>query len=119
MIFVFAKTPDDNLARLVKKLDEVVAANQQKKLAAVVNFTADTGEEFAKKVRAFGEENHIQNVALTVTADAKRFHVSDEVAVTVMHYRGKKVKFNFSADPGGLDDQAIESILHGVETILD
>ena len=35
MIFVFAKTPGDALASLVKELENVVAANAEKKLAAV------------------------------------------------------------------------------------
>jgi hypothetical protein len=116
VIFVFAKTPGDLTASLAKKLDEVVAANTDKKLAAVINFTGEQTEEFQKQVGEFAEKNKLENVALTVTSDAKNFNISDDASVTVMHYVGKEVKFVCSTKK--VDDQAVTAIVEGVETIL-
>jgi hypothetical protein len=117
VIFVFAKTPGDITASLAKNLDEAVAANTDKKLAAVINFTGEQTDEFQKKVGKFAEKNDLQNVLLTVTADAEKFNISDEVNVTVMHYRGKKVKFRFATST--VDDQAIDAIVKGIDSILE
>lgn len=119
VIFVFAKTPDDATASLVKKLDEVVAANTDKKLTAVVNFTGEVTPEFQEQIAQFADKNEIENVHLAATADAKRYKISDEAKVTVMHYKGKEVKFNCAVDESGLDKQAIEAIVEGVSKILE
>jgi len=119
VVFAFAKTPDDNLASLAKELDKVVAANADKKLAAVINFTGELTDEYQEKVAEFAEKNGIKNIALTVTADGKKFAVSDDAEVTVMHYKGKEVKYNFSADKSGLDEKAVKAIVEGVQKVLD
>lgn len=119
VIFVFAKTLDDATASLVKKLDEVVAANTDKKLAAVINFTGEATAEFQEEIAQFAEKNEIENVHLAATADAKKYKISDDAKVTVMHYKGKEVKFNCTVDEDGLDKQAIEGIVEGVSTILE
>jgi hypothetical protein len=119
VVFAFAKSPSDELASLAKKLDKVVADNADKKLAAVINFTGEMTDEYQEKVAEFAEKNDIENLALTITADAKKFKVSDEAEVTVMHYKGKEVKFNFSAKSGGLNEQAVASIVDGLKTVLE
>ena len=116
MIFVFAKTPDDITASLAKKIDEAVAANTDKKLAAVINFTGGQTDEFQQEVGKFAEKNDLKHISLAVSADGEKFKVSDEVNVTVMHYLGKKVKFRFATNT--VDDQAIETIVKGIDTVL-
>ncbi|MCH5374061.1 MAG: hypothetical protein JJ992_08795 [Planctomycetes bacterium] len=115
---MFAKAPGDDLASLAKQIDKVVAANADKKLAAVINFTGESTDEYQEKIAKFAEDNAIKNIALTVTADAKRFKVSDDAEVTVMHYKGKQVKFNYSSDKSGLDEKAVKAIVDGVQKIL-
>ena len=111
VIFVFAKTPDDAMASLVKKLDEVVAANTEKKLAAVVNFMGEVTDEFQEQIAQFAEKNKIKNVTLAATAEAKKLKISDEATVTVMHYKGKEVKFNCAVGENGLNKKAINTIV--------
>jgi hypothetical protein len=45
-----AKTPDRVLAMLVKKLDKMVAAHQDQKLAAVVNILGEPTDRAKKKI---------------------------------------------------------------------
>ncbi len=61
----------------------------------------------------------MKNVALTVTADADRFKINDQAEVTVMHYKGKTVKSNHAVVAGGLNAEAVKSIIEGAKAILD
>jgi hypothetical protein len=119
VVFVFAKTADDALAGLAKEIDTLVAANQEKKLAAVINFTGEANDDTKAKIKEFGEKHELKNVALTLTADAKRFQINDDAEVTVMHYKGKKVLFNAAVAKGGLGKEAVAAIVEGTKKILD
>jgi hypothetical protein len=119
VIFAFAKSADDNLASLAKAIDKAVADNADKKLAAVINFTGESTDENLEKIAEFAEKNGIKNTALVVTGDASKFNVSDDMEVTVMHYKGRKVTFNFAANKDGLGDQAAKAVVEGLKTLLD
>jgi hypothetical protein len=118
VVFVFAKAPEDALASLVKELDKAVATQAEKKLAVVVNFTGEPTDDFKAKIAEFANQNQIERVALTVTKDAAKFKVNELAAVTVMHYRNKQVQYNFASDKTGLNQQAIQAIVEGVQKIL-
>lgn len=117
-MFVFAKTPDDTLASLVKEIDKVVEENQGKRVAAVVNFTGPRTDDYLAKIKEFGEKHNIDNVALTVTSDPDRFRVDDDALVTVMHYKNRKVMFNHAAGPEGLKQEDVQKIVEGAKKIL-
>jgi hypothetical protein len=114
-----AKTPDDALASLAKQIDKLVADNQEKKLAAVINFTGEPTDDYKAKIAEFGTKHNLKNVSLTVTADADRFKINDQAEVTVMHYKGKTVKSNHAVAAGSLNAEAVKSILEGAKAILD
>ncbi|MCL4204279.1 MAG: hypothetical protein KJ000_17490 [Pirellulaceae bacterium] len=119
MVFAFAKSADDNLASLAKAIDKLVADNAEKKMAAVINFTGESTDENLEKIAEFAEKNGIKNTALVVTGDAKKFNISDDVEVTVMLYKGKKVAYNFSAKKDGLGDQAVKAVVEGAKAVLE
>jgi len=117
--FLFAKNPSEDLARVVKELDAVVAKNSSKQMAAVLNFTGEPTDDYMQKVKKFAEEAGLKHIAVTVTADADQFKVNDQAALTVMHYRNKVVKFNLAVDEAGLKDkETVAKIIKGTETIL-
>jgi hypothetical protein len=107
------------LASLAKQIDKLVADNQDKKLAAVINFIGEPSDDYQKKIVEFGTKHNLQNVALTITPDAARFKINDQAEVTVMHYKGKSVKANHAVAVGDLDDQAVKRIIEGAKAILD
>lgn len=113
---MFAKTPNDSLASLAKKLDMIVAKNKGKKLAAVLNFTGKNTDEFRESIRKFAKKNGIKNIALTTTSTQSRFKVNPNADFTVMHYRGKQVRFNHAVK-GELSKKDIEKVVDGVKTI--
>ena len=118
MVFIFARTADDSLASLAKQLDKVVEENKDKKLAAVINFIGD--KDLGEAIKKFGEKHGIKNTALTVSDEknAKRFQVTSDADVTVMHYKGKKVLSNQAVAKGGLNKKSIAAIIAGSKTIL-
>ena len=119
MVFIFAKTASDQLASLAKQIDKVVAKNKDKKLSAVINLIGEPTDAYIEKAKAFAEENGLKNVVVTVTGDADKFNVSDDAEVTVMHYKRKKVKFNYAVDKDGFNKESIDRIVDGVKTILN
>lgn len=104
---------------LVKKIDELVVLQQGKKLAAVVNFLGDIKDETKEKIKEFGEQLGLRKVPLAVTTDAEPLQISDAADVTVMIYRGKRVKANYALAKDGLDQKTIEAIIHSTESMLN
>ncbi|MGF1582618.1 MAG: hypothetical protein ACFCD0_25115 [Gemmataceae bacterium] len=114
---MFAKTPNDSLASLAKKLDKIISQNKSKKLAAVLNFTGKNTDEFRESIRKFAEKNGIKNIALTTTSTQSRFRVNPMADFTVMHYVGKRVRFNHAVK-GMLSEKDIAKVAKGVNSIL-
>lgn len=106
------------MASLVKELDKVVQANEEKKLAAVVNFNGEPSDDYTEQVKQFGEKHKLENVALVVTKDGDKFKVNPDAEVTVMHYLKKKVMYNKALAKGELDAKAVKSIVDGADSIL-
>lgn len=106
------------MAGLVKELDALVAAEEERKLAAVVNFIGEANDEAKEKIKRFGDKHSLKKVSLAATTEADKFKISDDAEVTVMLYRGKKVKFNYALSKGGLDEKAIATIVEGANKML-
>jgi len=102
---MFAKTPSDALASLVKEIDKTVGEHKSSKVAAVLNFTdsdPDAIKEFAKDIK---------NVAVTVTGDGGKFKVNDDAEFTLMAYNKKKVVFNYAVTKEGLSKAKAKELL--------
>jgi len=85
----------------------------------VINFTGESTDEYLDKISEFAEKHGIKNTALVVTSDAGRFKISDDVEVTVMHYKGRKVTYNFTAGKDSLGDQAVKAVVAGAESLVN
>ena len=103
---------------LVKKIDALVVAQQEKKLAAVVNFPGEADDETTEKIKKFGEKQRLKKVPLAVTSDGDKFEINDDAEVSVMIYRGKKVKFNYALGKGGLDQKTVAAIVKDTKKML-
>jgi len=116
---MFAKTPSDALASLVKEIDKAVGEHKSEKLAAVVNFTGDPTDEYTAAIKKFAEDNKIENVALTTTADGDKFKVNEDAEFTLLAYKGKKVLFNFAATKEGLAKADVKEVIQGASKLVD
>lgn len=119
MVFIFAKTPSDALASLAGELDKIAAENADTKMHGVINFFDEPSDGYTEKIEAFGEKLNLQHIALTITGDAEKFKVNADADVTVMHYKGRKVAYNFAGGEESLTEDAIKGIVSSTSTILE
>jgi len=119
---IFARKIDDGLASLVKKLDKVVADNQDQQMAALVAFLGDDPEALQTAAAEFGKANPLVNTVLIVPKDhadgPKSYGVTAETSIAVILYQGKKVKALHTFADGGLDEKAIAAVIADTEKIL-
>ena len=103
---------------MASEIDKVAEENADAKMAGVINFTGEVSDEYLEQIEDFGEKLELKHVALTTTNDGGKFKVNEDADVTVMHYKGKKVAYNYSAK-GELKEDAIKEIVKGTATILE
>lgn len=101
------------MGSLLKALDSETA---KKKVSLVVNFTGTPSDEYLDSIKEMVKKFELKNAAMTTSADGERFAVSKEADVTVMHYKGKRVQFNFAAK-GEISKKEIEKVVEGLGTI--
>jgi hypothetical protein len=120
---VFARKTDDALASLVKQLDKVVAANQDKKMASVLNLLGEDADKLKTSAAAFAKKNEIANIALVVPRDnengPKSYKLNPKAEITVLIYRGLKVKANHALAAGELNEKTIKAIIADTGKILE
>jgi len=119
---IFARKIDDGLASLVKKVDAVVADNQDKQMAALVNFIGEDADSLQAAAAEFGEQHEISNTALVVPEEhangPKRYGVSPQTSLAVILYCGKKVEIMHTFAEGELDDDRITSVVADTDKML-
>ena len=118
---IFAKDQGETLTSLVKQIDKLVADNEDKNMAAFVNFIGEDQDELDEQATKFGEA--FKNVPIVVPVEyelgPKDFNVNPEAGVTVMIYKGAKIAANHAIAAGKLDDKAIEAIIKDTDKILN
>lgn len=87
-------------------------------MATVINFTGELSDEYIEKIKSFGEELDLKHTAMATSSDGGKFKVNEDAEVTVMHYKGKKVKYNFASQEALASDD-VKSIVDGTGAILE
>ena len=120
---VFARKTDDALASLVKQIDKLVAANQDKKMASFVNILGEDADKLKQITAAFAKQHEITNVALVVPRDnengPKSYKINPKAEITVLIYKGMKVKANHALAAGELNEKTIKAIIADTGKILE
>jgi hypothetical protein len=94
---VFTREITEEVANLIKELDDKVAANQDKKMCGFVVLLTDNADEGAKKLLAVAKEEGIKHIPLTVfdgVAGPEKYNISKDAAVTVMMWNKSRVAVN-------------------------
>lgn len=119
---IFTRKIDDGLASLVKKLEAVVADNEEKKMAALVCFLGEDAEALQKAAAEFGKKHKISNTALAVPNEhangPKSYAITEKAALVVILYSGKKVKALHALAEGKLKKKQIAAIVADTDKIL-
>ena len=123
VVMVFARSTDENLAKLVQEIDETVAANSDKKMASFVNIIGRDADKAAESAKEFAKKHDFKNVAICVAKDLPNgpegFAISPQADVTVMTYVNGTVKDNQSFGEGKVNGKGIASVVAGTKKILN
>ncbi len=123
VVMVFSRKPDRQLARLVKRLDTVVADNKDShNMASFVSLLGDKPDELAKESKEIITDTKVQNVAFVVPKDQpngpETYNINPAAETTVLIYVKGKVVANHALPPGGLNDEADDKIVDDTAKIL-
>ena len=115
VVMVFARTADEKLAKLVKKVEEEVAEHADEKMMSFVNMIGSDAESLKQAAADFVAKHDIKRVAFVVPDDAEHgppnLNIAPDADVTVICYRDGKVQANHAFPKGGLTDDTIDAVV--------
>ena len=119
---VFTREITDEVATLVKEIDEQVGANQDKKMCAFVVLLTDDADAGAKQLEKLAADKKITNVPLTVydgVAGPESYKISKDAGVTVLMWNKQRVQANHAFAPGKLTGDDVKKIAADTGKILN
>ena len=117
---VFARTPEcEGTRKLIKKLEEVTAANSKAEMGSFVVFLTDD-DKAEKSLKEFSDKAKLTHVTLAIDnpAGPKGYEVAKDADLTVVLYTDRMVKVNYSFEKGKITDKDIDAIAKDVSKIL-
>src|SRR5262249_38406500 len=112
-VVVFARTADDDVAKLVRLLDQAVADNKGAELRAWVTFLNEDQAAYDPVVVAWAKKHAVRNVPLGVFEDRDgppAYRLSRDAEVTVLLFTKQKVVANFAFRKGELTDPRLDEV---------
>ncbi|MBX3440400.1 MAG: hypothetical protein KF861_23120 [Planctomycetaceae bacterium] len=122
VVSIFARQVTDELATLVKNVDQTVGKNQSEKMAAFVVLLSDEPASEEGKLKALAQKHGIANTPLTTFDDKNgppSYKLSKDADFTVMMWVDGKLKVNETFKSGELNPQAITQVVEKAGTILN
>ena len=122
MVSIFAREITDDLAGLVKKIDEVVVANDDKRAAAFLVLLSEDPDAAAPQLEKLAADQEIGETPLTVydgITGPPAYSIAEEAEVTVLMWVGGEVKVNHALGANELNAEKIEEIVGTTSEILN
>jgi len=123
VVMVFARSADEKLAKLLKKIEEEVEEHQAEKLMSFVNMIGADAESLKKATEEFAAKHGLTRIAFVVPEDAKDgpadFKIASDADGTVVCYKEGKVTANHAFAKGGLSDDKIYADVHAPCPLVD
>ena len=122
VVSIFVRKMDENTAKLVKQLDEVVGKQEEKKMAAFVTVLSDDPDAQEAGLKKTADEQKIAHTPLTVFENAvgpTKYKIDEKASVTVMMWVDNNVKVNHAYADGELSEEAIAKIIEDTAKILN
>jgi hypothetical protein len=122
VVTVFAREITDNLASLVRKIDEQVGEHKDEQLSSFIVLLTDDPDTVESKLKELAEKHKIDDVPLTVfdgEAGPPSYKISKDADVTVLLWRRTEVKVNHAFAKGELDEKAVDKVVADVAKILE
>lgn len=115
VVMVFARTADEKLATLLKKVEEEVEEHEDEKMMSFVNMIGGDAESLKQAAADFAAKHDFKRIAFVVPDDAEHgppdFKIAPDADVTVICYREGKVQANHAFPKGGLTDDTIDAVV--------
>ncbi len=122
MVAIFARKITGDLASLVKKIDGLVAKNKDKKMSAFVVLLSSDADADEARLKALATAHGIKTTTpLTVfegVAGPPSYKIAKDADVTVLMWKGQKVKVNHAFRKDDLNTKAIAAIVADTGKIL-
>jgi hypothetical protein len=116
VVMVFARTADEKLGKLLKKLDEEIEEHASAKLTGFVNMLGTEPESLKKDAAEFVKLQGLERIAFVVPEDSANgpadYKIAPDADLTVVCYKEGTVKANHAFSAGGLSDEKIDAIVH-------
>ena len=109
------------MTSLVKELNAAVLVNKDKKMAAFTVVLTEDADKTEEQLKALAKSANINSVPLTLlegTAGPPAYKIAKDAEVTVLLWRGLKVKANHAFAKGKLNAEAIKKIVEDTKLIL-
>src|SRR5262249_32308711 len=123
-VLVFARELNDEVASLIKRLDDEFVKNnavkdRAKKGHAVVVLLSDD-DALESKVKDFGDRRKIRQVTVAIdqTAGPPKWKLSPDADVTIILYDRSKVTRNFALKRGELKGEKVDTIIGAVSGLF-
>ena len=116
VVMVFARTADEKLAKLLKKLDEEIEEHQDAKLSSFVNMLGTDVDSLKKDASEFVKVNGIERIAFVVPKDDSKngpadYKIAPDADLTVVCFKAGKVTANHAVAKGELSEEKIDAIV--------
>ena len=118
---IFARELTDDLASLVKQIDEQVEKNDDQQMAAFFVLLSDDPDAAAPKLEKLAKEQKIEHVPLTIydgEAGPGSYKIAEEADVTILMWKGQTVQANHAFKKGELNAEKVKKVAAGTSKIL-
>jgi hypothetical protein len=116
---IFAREPNAQLTKLLKKIDAACEKNSSCKMASFVVFCSSS-EGLEDKLKKCAKDNDLKNVVLSIDnpAGPKGYKVARDADITVVLYVDRTAKANHAFKKGQMKDEDITTIVKDIKKIL-
>lgn len=121
-VSVFTRELNEDVAKLVKQIDDQVGKNEDKKMAAFVVYITDDAQGAQTQLTELAEKHGITNTPLTIFTDAAGpdgYNVAKDAAVTVTMWVNGKVSANHGFGKAALNKAEVEKVVGDTSKILE
>ncbi len=124
VIGVFTRQINADVGRLVQQIDEALAENRDKRLAAFVVYVTDEGFAGERRLKKLADEYRIRRTPLTIYHDrssklTEEYRLADDAALTLMMWVDVEVKANHAFREAKLNSDDIRRIVADAAKILE
>jgi hypothetical protein len=119
VVAIFARQVTPELTRLIKRIDEATAKNNERMMGSYAVFLTDS-EALPAELKELAAKEKIENCVLAIDdpEGPKTYRIAPEAEVTVILYTELTVKANHAFKRGEFNDKAADAIVADLAKIL-